>query len=102
MKEYTLLAVLSVAVTILADAVLKTRLLKKREFYFFIVFILAFKLLVNGYLTAAGIVRYDPDFFMGFRLGSIPAEDFLFGFSMVTLSIVFWEYFKKDKSSGRS
>jgi len=42
-------------------------------------------------------VMYNPQFFMGIRIGTIPLEDFLFGFSMVTLSIVCWEYFKKKR-----
>jgi lycopene cyclase domain-containing protein len=40
---------------------------------------------------------YNSQFFMGIRIGTIPLEDFLFGFSMVTLSIVCWEYFKKKR-----
>jgi hypothetical protein len=29
------------------------------------------------------------------RLGSIPFEDFLFGFSMVTVTIMLWEHGKR-------
>lgn len=94
MKEYTLLAFLSVLVTVVIDARLGVKVLLRKEFYFFLLFILFFKFLVNGYLTAAAIVIYNPRFYLGLRLGSIPIEDFFFGFSMVTLCIVFWEYFK--------
>lgn len=97
MKEYTILAVSSVFITIAIDKVTKIGLLKKAQFYVFLLIILGFKILVNGYLTATGIVMYNPAFFLGLRLGSIPIEDFLFGFSMVTLSIVFWEYFQKRR-----
>lgn len=95
MKEYTILAVASVFVAIAIDKITKIEVLKKAQFYLFLLFIFGFKILVNGYLTATNIVVYNPVFFMGLRLGSIPAEDFLFGFSMVTLSVVFWEYFLK-------
>lgn len=95
MKEYTILAAISVIVTIWADRKTGINILKNREYYLFILIIAAFKFLVNGYLTGANIVQYDPRFFLGIRLGSIPVEDFLFGFSMVTLSVIFWEYFKK-------
>ena len=54
-----------------------------------------FKFLVNGYLTGQNIVVYDPAFFLEFRIGSIPLEDFLFGFSMVTLTIIGWEGLKR-------
>jgi len=95
MKEYTLIAVGSVIFTFLVDKFTKVYLLKKKEFYLFIVIILSFKFLVNGYLTGVNIVIYNPKFFLGVRLGSIPLEDFLFGFSMVSLGIISWELFKK-------
>ena len=95
MKEYTILAVISVCVTILLDRKSKVCLLAKREFYIFLFIIALFKLAVNGYLTGTGIVMYNTEFFFGVRIGSIPVEDFLFGFSMVTMTIIFWEYFKE-------
>lgn len=96
MKEYTLLAALSVLVTIVIDHQSGVRILRQKLYYVFFAVIIGFKLLVNGYLTRH-IVMYNPQFFMGIRIGTIPLEDFLFGFSMVTLSIVCWEYFKKKR-----
>jgi lycopene cyclase domain-containing protein len=94
MKEYTLLSLVSVLVAIAIDRKTGVNVLKKREFYFFLLFILFWKFLVNGYLTGFKVVLYNPAFYMGIRLGTIPLEDFLFGFSMVVLSVVFWEYAK--------
>ena len=94
MKEYTLIALCSVAAAILLDQASQTHLLRKGRYWLFLAIILFFKFLVNGYLTGQYIVVYNPQFFFGIRLGSIPAEDFLFGFSMVTMSVIFWEYFK--------
>lgn len=82
-------------VTIFIDRSTGINILKKKEFYLFILIIFGFKLLVNGYLTGADIVMYDPNFFLGIRLGSIPLEDFIFGFSLVSLGIIFWEFFKQ-------
>jgi lycopene cyclase domain-containing protein len=99
MKEYTLLACLSVVATILLDRISGMHVLRRRVFYLFFAVIICFKLMVNGYLTKH-IVRYSPSEIMGFRIGTIPVEDFLFGFSMVTMSIIFWEYFKeKDRAT---
>lgn len=95
MKEYTILAVLSVFFALVLDIKLKVRVLTRKEYYVFLLVILLFKFLVNGYLTGKYIVMYNPSFFLGLRIGSIPLEDFLFGFSMVTLTIIFWEYFKR-------
>lgn len=98
MKEYTILAIVSVAVTIILDRVTGVNILRKKEFYLFLTAILFFKFLVNGYLTGERIVIYNPEFFIGKRIGSIPVEDFLFGFSMVTMALIFWEYFKKRQA----
>jgi lycopene cyclase domain-containing protein len=96
MKEYTLIAAVSVVLTVLVDKLSKINIFKKKEFYLFITVTFGFKLLVNGYLTATNIVIYNPKFFLGKRLGSIPLEDFLFGFSMVSLGIILWEFFKRE------
>lgn len=98
MKEYTILAVISVFLTLLLDKKSGIGILKRREFYVFFLITLFFKLLVNGYLTFQYIVIYNPRFFLNVRIGSIPLEDFLFGFSMVTMTIIFWEYFKGKQS----
>ena len=97
MKEYTVLAAAAVVITIIVDALTRVKVLRRAEFYIFLCAIFVIKLLVNGYLTGTGIVLYRAQFLLGIRIGSIPIEDFLFGFSMVTLSIIFWEYFKKNE-----
>ena len=97
MKEYTILALISVFFTIFLDKKSGFNLLNKVEFWIFLLIITGFKLLVNGFLTGKDIVIYNPDFFLGIRITSIPAEDFLFGFSMVVMIIIFWEYFKRGK-----
>jgi len=96
MREYTILSIVSVLCAILLDRVAGTKLLKRGEFYLFLLIIFGFKLLVNGFLTGKEVVIYNPSFFLGLRVGSIPLEDFGFGFSMVMMTIVLWEHFKKD------
>jgi lycopene cyclase domain-containing protein len=95
MKEYTLLALASVFAAATLDKISKVNLLRKPFFYLFLAIIFSFKWAVNGYLTGTQIVMYNPSFFLGIRLGSIPLEDFMFGFSMVTITIIFWERFKR-------
>jgi hypothetical protein len=65
LKEYTLIASVGVVLAILADTLGGTRLLKRPRFYGFLSIILFFKLGVNGFLTAAPVVMYNPDFFIG-------------------------------------
>ena len=97
MKEYTLLACASAILTLWVDKLTGVRIFKKKIFYLFLLIVLVFKLLVNGYLTGTKIVIYNPDFFLGLRVGSIPLEDFIFGFSMVSLGVIFWEFFKRQR-----
>ncbi len=99
MKEYTLISVVAVVLTVLIARKSASRLFERREFFIFLLIILFFKFLVNGYLTSQLIVIYNPRFFLNVRIGSIPVEDFLFGFSMVTMTIVLWEHFKRTASS---
>ena len=94
MKEYTILSLASVILTLFVDRITRVRILKNKLFYLFLFIIFFFKFLVNGYLTGSNIVIYNPQYFLGIRLGSIPLEDFLFGFSIVSLTIIFWERFK--------
>lgn len=97
MKEYTLLALLSTIAVLGADRALGTKVTSKRVFWIFIAVMFAFKLLVNGYLTWRPIVLYGRTFFLGIRLLTIPVEDFFYGFSLITLSVVLWEYFAKAR-----
>lgn len=101
MKEYTLLSVFSLLVTLLADRLTGVRILKKKHYYVFMVIITGFFFLVNGYLTGRGLVLYAERFYLGVRVGSVPVEDMLFGFSMVTMTIMLWEYFKSRESTGK-
>jgi lycopene cyclase domain-containing protein len=95
MKEYTLVSIGSVFVAILLNQLLKTGLFKRIEYYIYLIFIMVGEMVVNGLITAKGIVKYNSDFYLGFKIGTIPLEDFFFGFSMVTATIMFWEFFKK-------
>jgi lycopene cyclase domain-containing protein len=99
MKEYTILSVVSFLLTVLIGRKSPSRIFQRSEFYIFLLIILFFKVLVNGYLTSRLIVIYNPRYFLNVRIGSIPVEDFLFGFSMITLTIVLWEYFRRIFSS---
>jgi lycopene cyclase domain-containing protein len=98
MKEYTICAILSALVAVLLDRGLGTRLLRRGAFWIFLGAMFCFKLLVNGYLTWRPIVRYGEMYYLGVRLGTIPVEDFLYGFSLITVSVVMWEYFRRGEA----
>jgi lycopene cyclase domain-containing protein len=94
MPEYTALAVLSVLLTVAAEALwLRTGLFRRLQYWLSMAIVFAFQVLVDGWLTklSAPIVLYDESQTLGVRFPwDIPVEDYLFGFSMVTLAILLW------------
>lgn len=90
---YTFFALLSVITAIILDKITEINLLKDKKYYLFLALIIFFKLLVNGALTAK-IVMYNPAQITGFRIMTIPIEDFGFGFGMITLAVIVWEKFQ--------
>ena len=89
--SYTALAVLGVGFALLLDlALLRTRLVTRRVFWWAYVIVLAFQLLTNGWLTGRDIVSYDEDAILGARLVFAPVEDLLFGFALVLQTLSWW------------
>jgi len=95
MREYTIAAVLSVvAVVALEVRVLHTGLLRTRPYWIAVAICYGFMIAVNGWLTklSAPIVLYDEDRTTGWRVPwDIPVEDYLFGFTLLTLTMLLWE-----------
>jgi lycopene cyclase domain-containing protein len=97
---YTQIAVAAVLFTVVVDlALLRTRLLLRRLFWVAYAIIVFFQLVTNGVLTGFRIVRYDGEAIIGTsrpvflgqgRLFWAPIEDLLFGFALVTLTMVLW------------
>lgn len=60
--------------------------------------IFPFQLLTNRWLTSNHIVIYSPEQIIGVRVAGAPIEDLLFGFSMILLTLSFWEFYRaRDK-----
>ena len=94
MPEYTVLAVLSVIGTVLAEVFwLRTGIFRHAQYWVAMVIVYCFHVLVDGWLTklSAPIVIYDEGQITGVRVPwDIPVEDYLFGFSMITLTLMMW------------
>jgi lycopene cyclase domain-containing protein len=98
--EYTAAALLSVVVVLILDERLHTRLVRRPVFWVFMGVMAVFMTLANGYLTGRPIVLYGTEFFSNVRLATIPLEDYAYGFSLITLSIVLWEYLSTREGEG--
>ena len=94
MPEYTILtACAGVAVLLIEFRWLRTGIFRTAQYWIAIAIVLGFQILVDGWLTKQSdpIVLYNPAMFLGIRLPwDIPIEDFGFGWSMVTLTILVW------------
>ena len=94
MPEYTALAVLSVLGTLAVELLwLRTGVFRTGQYWISMGIVYFFHILVDGWLTklSAPIVIYDGDQITGIRVPwDIPVEDYLFGFSMITLTILVW------------
>lgn len=101
MPEYTFLAVLSVVIVLLLERfALRTGLLRDPAYWIAMAICYGFMILVNGWLTklSAPIVIYDGSYNLGVRFPwDIPIEDFCFGYSMLTLTMLLW-----DRAGGRT
>ncbi len=106
MPEYTLAALLSVPVVVALELlVLRTGLLAELRFWLSMVIVLGFQVLVDGWLTklSAPIVLYDDSETLGVRFPwDIPVEDFAFGFSMITLTLLLWRRLARADPADRA
>jgi lycopene cyclase domain-containing protein len=101
--SYTLLAVLGVVLALAVDLlVLRTRLVRRKAFWTAYAIVCFFQLIVNGVLTGVSVVRYDPDAIIGWRIVYAPAEDLLFGFAMVTVTLSLWVWWGRRAGPTRS
>jgi hypothetical protein len=105
---YTQLAVTGVVIAVLLDLfVFRTRLVTRKAFWVSYAIIFFFQLITNGMFTGFGIVKYDGDAIVGStspetgappfigdgRISFAPAEDLLFGFALILLSLSLWVMF---------
>lgn len=94
MPEYTVLSVASVLATLAIERWwLRTGLLRTAQYWSAMAIVAFFMVLSDGWLTklSAPIVLYDDAQTLGVRAPwDIPVEDFGFGWSMVTLTLLLW------------
>lgn len=99
---YTALALVAVVLTVILDGwVLRTRLLARRIFWVAYLIVVFFQMVTNGVLAGFEIVTYDPDAILGPRVVHAPVEDLLFGFALVTQTLVWWAWWGRPRRPGR-
>ena len=103
--EYTALAVAAVGVVVVAElAWLRTGALAMRAYWITVSVALAVQVVVDARLTKLphAVVIYDPTENLGVMIPfDTPAENLLFGYALVTASVVAWLRAGDAQVSGR-
>jgi lycopene cyclase domain-containing protein len=88
-------ALASVAAVVAFEVLwLRTGLFRRASFWIAYAICLFFQVLVDGWLTklSSPIVRYDESEFSGWRFPfDIPVEDYVYGFTLIALTLLLWE-----------
>jgi lycopene cyclase domain-containing protein len=101
-KQYTGLVFIFLSLAIFLDYYLKTELIFQKRFYLYLFFIIFFTLIFNGYLTWRPVVLYGESFQLGFRVFTIPIEDFGYGISLLFMCTSIFEKLKSQKQTTES
>jgi lycopene cyclase domain-containing protein len=90
-KGYTGLAFLIFGLAIIFDRKFGANIIGQRKFIFFFVLVSLFTLVFNGYLTWRPVVTYGEQYQLGFRIFTVPFEDFIFGYSLLILNTTIYQ-----------
>ncbi|QGN34332.1 lycopene cyclase domain-containing protein [Microlunatus sp. Gsoil 973] len=106
MPEYTLLTMISIVAVVLAELLIfRTGVFRTVRYWLTMIIVWAFQIPVDGWLTRLThpIVIYRGSEMLGLRFPwDIPIEDFGFGFSLVTLTIIVWERLGRRRRTARA
>jgi len=94
-QGYTFIALIAFGLFFIVASWLYPQILKARAYWtYFIITLIPF-IIVNFILTSTPIVLYNSNAIWGFRVTTIPLEDFFYNFSMLSLYLMVYLYFKK-------
>ncbi len=94
-KEYTGLMLFALGIVGVTDDRLKTNLFGQLRAYQLMGISIILMLIFNGYLTWRPIVLYNEIYQLGFRIYTIPIEDFGYGIALILMSTSLYEYLKR-------
>ena len=93
-EEYTVVVLASCGIFFILAHYNKESLVKSILFWKTILIIYVPFLIVNYILTSLPVVRYNDLENIGFRITTIPLEDFFYSFSLISFSLFFYDRFK--------
>ena len=90
-KQYTGLVLFCFGLVGLADRLLGVDLLLQLKTYLYLAVVFLLILVFNGYLTARPVVLYGEVYQIGYRIFTIPVEDFGYGFTLMLFNAILYE-----------
>ena len=90
-KQYTGLVLFCFGVVGLVDRLLRIDLLLQPRTYLYLAVVCGLILMFNGYLTGRPVVLYGEAYQIGYRILSIPVEDFGYGFTLMLFNAILYE-----------
>ncbi len=96
-RQYTGMACVALGGTGILDRIMGQDHFLQTRFYYFLLWVILFIFVFNGFLTWRPVVLYDPSFQLDWRIGTIPIEDFGYGLSLMIYNVIIYEYFKFRK-----
>lgn len=90
-QHYTFTVTIFTAIFFILTIFIKPQLLNSYRYWLTILISFVPFLIVNYFLTSIPVVTYNDAAFFGKRFITIPLEDFLYSFSMISLWIFFYE-----------
>jgi lycopene cyclase domain-containing protein len=94
-QGYTFIVLNSVAAFFIISAWFYPHILKARAYWIYILITFGLFFIFNYILTSVPIVLYGSNFIWDIRVLTIPLEDFFYNFSMLSLYLMVYLYFKK-------
>ncbi len=91
-REYTAVAALALAGAAAVDHALGVRLLQRRAGWIYFAVVVLLTTVCNGYLTARPIVVYEAEYQLGWRVWTIPIEDYAFGLALMLTVTALYEH----------
>ena len=90
-RQYTGLVICCFGLVGLADTLLRTDLFLQPKTYLYLSIVTGLILVFNGYLTARPVVLYGESYQSGYRILTIPVEDFGYGFTLMLFNALVYE-----------
>jgi lycopene cyclase domain-containing protein len=102
-KHYTGLAISFLGLAVLLDQLLNTNIILQKRFYLYLLLVLLFTLIFNGYLTWRPVVTYGVQYQLDFRIFTIPIEDFVYGTALIFMNTSIYQKIinKKERLSNK-